>query len=140
MTGRASLHAAPGKAGLLTVSLITALLAACGSSGEDSRIGIRTWGTFDVAVEVRPSPPRAGRNEVVVLVSGEHHRPVFDALVSVRTDAAQPWVQAIEDGHVGVYRRGVIFERAAVGVLQERLQRAQTDDVLEFPVPLAPGP
>lgn len=114
------------------------LLAGCGSSADASRIGVRKWGTFDVAVEVRPSPPRPGHNEVVIVVSGEHHRPVFDALVSIRADAAQPWVQAIEDGHVGVYRRAVVFLPGSAASLQVRLQRADEQAILDFPVALAP--
>jgi hypothetical protein len=113
-------------------------LASC-SSGEDaSQIGVRSWGTYDVAVEVRPSPPRPGHNEVVVIITGEHHRPVYDALVAVRADPDQPWVQAIEDGHVGVYRRAVVFGRGPAASLQVRLQRADAQSVLEFPVSLAP--
>ncbi len=124
----------------LAAAWATGPLGGCGNSADDSRIGTRKWGSFDVAVEVRPGPPSAGRNEVVVIVSGERHRPVYDALVSVRTSDAQPWVQAIEDGHVGVYRRGVFFAGGASATVQVRLQRAADEAVLAFPVALAPAP
>ena len=114
------------------------LVAACSNGPDSSQIGTQAWGRFDVAVEVRPAPPRPGHNEVVVIVTGELHRPVYDALVSVRADARQDWVQAIEDGHVGVYRRAVYFGRDPATTLQVRLQRADSQAILEFPVTLAP--
>lgn len=115
---------------------------ACAITGCDggisAQIGSQAWGAIDVAVELRPPPPRPGRNEMVVIVSGEHHRPVYDALVSVRADATQPWVQAIEDGHVGVYRRAIVLHRGPAATVQVRLQRGDADTVLAFPVALAP--
>jgi hypothetical protein len=122
----------------LAGALGASALAGCGDSRDPAQIGVRPWGSFDVAVEVRPAPPRQGHNEVVVIITGEHHRPVYDALVSVRSDSAQPWVQAIEDGHVGVYRRAVYFGHGPEASLQVRLQRADAQSVLEFPVTLAP--
>lgn len=116
-----------------------ALVMACGNSADSSQVGAQPWGSFNVAVEVRPAPPRPGHNEVVVIITGEHHRPVYDALVSVRADSRQDWVQAIEDGHVGVYRRAVSFGRNPVVTLQVRLQRADNQSILEFPVTLAPS-
>lgn len=126
-------------AGRLGSALLgVALLSACGSSQDTAQLGTRSWGGFDVAVELRPAPPRPGHNEVVVIITGEHHRPVYDALVSLRADAGHDWVQAIEDGHVGVYRRAVYFGRGSAATLQVRLQRAETQSVLEFPVVLSP--
>jgi len=122
----------------LQLGALALTLAACNSSQDASQIGVRQWGTFDVAVEVRPAPPRRGHNEVVVIITGEHHRPVYDALVAVRADPEQPWVQAIEDGHVGVYRRAVLFSHGPAASLQVRVQRADAQSVLEFPVTLAP--
>jgi len=125
-------------AGLLTILAGIAQLASCSNGQDSSQIGTQKWGSYDVAVEVRPTPPRQGHDEVVVIITGERHRPVYDALVAVRADPQQAWVQAIEDGHVGVYRRAVFFGRGPVASLQVRLQRADTQSVLEFPVTLAP--
>ncbi len=131
----------PGKRWLGTVIWAAALLG-CGNSGSDSTLlGSQPWGAYDVAIEIRPSPPRVGHNEVVVIVSGEHHRPVFDALVSVRAQQTQPWVQAIEDGHVGVYRRAVNFGHGPTATLEVQLQRDQEPTgVLSFPVTLQAAP
>lgn len=130
---------AGGRAALLAGALGAALLGGCNNGPDGSQIGMRPWGAFEVAVEVRPAPPRAGHNEVVVIITGEHHRPVYDALVAVRADAEQPWVQAIEDGHVGVYRRAVLFGHGPSVTLQVRVQRADAQSVLEFPVTLSSG-
>ena len=116
--------------------MLLSLLAGCGADTGNAQIGAQRWGDLDVAVEVRPSPPRAGHNEVVVIVSGEHHRPVYDALVYLRAQADLPWVQAIEDGHVGVYRRAVFFAGAGDAAVQVRLQRGRDESVLVFPVRL----
>ena len=122
--------------------LCAAALLGCGNSGSDSTVlGSQPWGAYDVAVEIRPSPPHEGHNEVVVIVSGEHHRPIYDALVSVRAQQTQPWVQAIEDGHVGVYRRAVNFGHGPTVTLEVQLQREQDPTgVLSFPVTLQAAP
>jgi hypothetical protein len=122
--------------------LVTAAISAgaCSNSEETSSLGMRRWGQYEVAVETRPSPPREGHNEVVVIISGEHHRPVYDALVSLRTQASAPWVQAIEDGHVGVYRRAVNFGHGANATLQVQLQRGDEQMVLDFPVAIEAQP
>jgi len=119
---------------LLAFSNLALLLGACGPADTAGQVGTQRWGNFDVAVELRPSPPREGRNEVVVIVSGERHRPVYDALVFVRSDSEQAWVQAIEDGHVGVYRRAVLFGHRADPALQVRLQRGDEQAELVFPL------
>ena len=124
-------------AGLLMIAAGIVHLASCSNGQDSSQIGTQKWGAYDVAVEVRPTPPRQGHDEVVVIITGERHRPVYDALVAVRADAEQAWVQAIEDGHVGVYRRAVFFGHGPDASLQVRLQRADTETVLEFPVTLA---
>jgi len=137
-TGRARRKGRLRAGAALLATLGAASLAACDNGHDASEIGVRPWGTFDVAVEVRPAPPRVGHNEVVVIITGEHHRPVYDALVAVRADPEQAWVQAIEDGHVGVYRRAVFFAHGPAASLQVRVQRADTQSVLEFPVTLVP--
>ncbi len=116
-----------------------ALLTACSDGPDNAQIGVHKWGSADVAVELRPSPPREGANEVVVIVSGAHHRPVYDAMVFVRARPEQPWTQAIEDGHVGVYRRGLYFGSGG-GALQVRLVRGSDEAVLDFPLVLQPAP
>jgi len=125
----------PAPLSTLLPALLAALCAAgCGSASDSYVVGSAKWRGFDVAVESRPAPPRQGKNEVVVIVTGEHQRPVFDAQVWVRAQAAADWVQAIEDGHVGVYRRAVDFGRSQRTDIEVRLQRGSDEGVLAFPV------
>jgi len=113
--------------------------ASCSNGEEAAAVGTQQWGPYDVTVETRPSPPREGQNEVVVIIAGEHHRPIYDALVTLRTQESAPWIQAIEDGHVGVYRRAVNFGHAREGKLLVQLQRGDEKTVLEFPVAIETG-
>jgi hypothetical protein len=122
--------------------LLAPLAAAC--MREDAA-GVFTagqpWESRDVLVEVRAHGEAAsdaianGRNEVVVGITAEHRRPVFDAMVELRAVPGGAWVQAIEDGHVGVYRRAVDFGAdARNATLEVRLRReGETEAVLRFP-------
>jgi hypothetical protein len=140
--------AAPGRAPLWRrafVVLVLAALAACSDpADEPTQLGTQAWGPFDVSVESLPSPPRAGHNEVVVQITGERSRPVYDALVQLRAGPASDWVQAIEDGHVGVYRRAVNFS-AGTGnriarTLEVQLVRGDDRTILQFPIPGGSAP
>lgn len=114
--------------------LVALALVACSPGTDTYVVGADHWGPYDVAVESRPAPPRPGHNEVVVTVTGARRQPAYDLLVSVRAAQDQPWVQAIEDGHVGVYRRAVIFGPPGKTSIEVRLQHGSDDAVLQFPV------
>ena len=119
------------------VVLVAISLAGCGTEEHSGTIGTRQWGSYEVTVETRPWPPRPGQNEVVVMIVGDHHQPIYDALVTMRAQATSPWVQAIEDGHVGVYRRAVRFTADSQNNLQIQLQRGDERGTLDFPVTMA---
>jgi hypothetical protein len=121
---------------LLACLLPCLMLGACGGEPSET-LGTRMWGSIEVAVQTRPFPPLAGNDEVVVIVSGEHHRPVYDAIVSLRTQPLAPWVQAIQDGHLGVYRRAVRFSPDPGGGLEVQLRRGEEQTVIVFPVAIA---
>lgn len=114
--------------------LAACAMAACGESSDSYVVGTGRWNDFDVTVESRPAPPRAGNNEVVVIVTGARRQPVFDALVTLRAQPSEPWVQAIEDGHVGVYRRAVNFGRGQSATIQVQLRHGSDQGTLSFPV------
>jgi hypothetical protein len=108
-------------------------LTACG--GEQAMdMPAQKWKDVDVRVEVRPSPPRAGMSEFLVLTTGERGRPVYDLIVSLRTDDQDEWKQAIQDGQVGVFRRAVDVESGARSVLQVQIKRKDEEGVLRFPL------
>lgn len=131
-------HSVPGQAGRRAARLAGAgvlavllgLLAACG--GEEGYTA-QKWRGMDVMLESRPNPPRAGMNEFLVTITDKHGRPGFNLIVSLRTNDRQPWVQAIQDGQMGVYRRAVNIGPADTA-MEIQLQTGDTTDVLAFPL------
>lgn len=117
--------------------LCVSVLAACGG-GAAADIPVQKWRDVEVRVESRPSPPTAGMNEFVILITGEHGRPAYDLMVSVRTDSQDEWKQAIQDGQVGVYRRAARVAPGERSVLQVQIKRSGDESVLRFPLQLTP--
>ncbi|MBI1174498.1 MAG: hypothetical protein GC139_04430 [Sideroxydans sp.] len=117
-------------------ALLAVLLSAC--SGAADNIPPQKWQNLDVRVETRPSPPRTGMNEILVMVTDERGRPGYNLLVSLRGSDEDRWVQAIEDGQVGVYRRAVAFPPGAKAVLQIQIKRGNEESELRFPLQMQP--
>lgn len=91
---------------------------------------------MEVRLESRPNPPHAGVNEFLVMVTDGRGKPAYNLVVSMRTSDQNQWTQAIEDGQIGVYRRGVKVEPGASAVLQVQIRRKDAEDVLYFPLKL----
>lgn len=112
-------------------------LAACSDAGEQLSIPSQHWKEADVRIETHPNPPLAGMSEIVVIVTGLHGRPIYNLKVSLRGNDSMQWVQAIQDGNIGVYRRAIdIGDRESIA-LQVRLQQGTDEKVLLFPLKLA---
>ena len=112
------------------------LLAACGNDSGSVTVPAQHWNDLDVSLETHPNPPVSGMSEMVVIITGPHGRPVHDFIVSLRGDDSMPWVQAIQDGYIGVYRRSVDLGDGPKAVLQVQLQRKGEQHVLFFPMQL----
>jgi len=112
------------------------LLSACGGD-RVADTQPQKWQDAEVRVESRPSPPRLGVNEFLVIVTGERG-PVHDIMVSVRTDDQDQWIQAIQDGEVGVYRRAAKVATGTRSVLQVQIKRNGAEGILRFPLNLSP--
>jgi hypothetical protein len=112
------------------------LLAACGGD-QVADTQPQKWQGAEVRVESRPSPPRPGVNEFLVIVTGERG-PIHDIMVSIRTDDQDQWIQAIQDGEVGVYRRAAKVALGNRSVLQVQIKRNGAEGVLRFPLNLSP--
>ena len=115
--------------------LLVALTACGGNPSQDAPL--QKWQGIEVRVESRPTPPSPGMNEFLVMATGEHGRPVYDMIVSLRTDDHDEWKQAIQDGQVGVYRRAAEVEPGTRSVLQVQIKHDGTESVLRFPLNLA---
>lgn len=91
---------------------------------------------MEVRIEPHPNPPVAGMSEMVVVITGPRGRPIHDLIVSLRGNESMPWVQAIQDGYMGAYRRAVDLGTGPKAVLQVRMLRGGEQQVLLFPLEL----
>ena len=114
---------------LLILSFVLALTACENSSGFS--IPPQTWHDFDIAVETRPTPVRAGMNEFLVIATSHRGLPVSDLVISLRVSPQFPWHQAIQDGHSGVYRTAIPLRADDTHVLVQVRQK-KTQTVLQY--------
>jgi hypothetical protein len=124
---------------IILLALIAAGIAACGDRKGSLAIPAQQWNDMVVRIETHPNPPLAGMSEIVVIVTGLHGKPAGDLTVSLRGTETVPWVQAIQDGFIGVYRRAVDLGDGPAVVLQVRLQQGTDQKILLFPLKLAAG-
>jgi hypothetical protein len=117
--------------------LLASTLSACGGGSEQNSIPAQHWKEMDVRIETHPNPPLPGMSEIVVIVTGAHGRPIQDLTVSLRGKDSMQWVQAIQDGLIGVYRRAVDLGDGDSVVLQVQLRRGSDENVLLFPLTLS---
>ena len=94
---------------------------------------------MDVKIETHPNPPLAGMSDVLVIVTDLHGRPISDLTVSLRGDNSLPWVQAIQDGFIGVYRRAIDLGDKDHAVVKVKIQQKEAQTVLSFPIKLSAG-
>ena len=120
----------------IALFLMSALTACGGNPSADAPV--QKLQDMEVRVESRPSPPSAGMNEFLVMTTGERGRPVYDLIVSLRTDDQDEWKQAIQDGQVGVYRRAAEVAPGTRSVLQVQIKHNGTESILRFPLNLSP--
>ncbi|HET8668334.1 MAG TPA: hypothetical protein VFM10_10170 [Terriglobales bacterium] len=132
-----SLKSLKSYAGATYAVCLMALLAGCHNEPGES-MPPQTWQNMEVRVESRPSPPRIGMNEFLVMVTDRRGHPGYDLIVSLRTSDQDAWKQAIEDGQVGVYRRAVEVGPGARSVLQVQIKGRDAESVLLFPLKLQP--
>ena len=110
------------------------LLGACGS--DESRLPVQVWQGVAIGVETRPAPVVVGMNEFLVSGTRPTRGAAHDLLVSIRMRDAEPWVQSIQDGHTGVYRRALNVGDGPQS-LQVLLKLGTLETVLRYPLPQA---
>jgi hypothetical protein len=114
-------------------------LTACSEASHEVVIPVQHWKDIDVRVETHPNPPVAGMTEVVAIVTGPHGRPVGDMVISIRGNDSMPWVQTIQDGRIGVYRRAVDLGDVGAMKLEVHLQQGDKEKIMLFPLTLVAG-
>lgn len=125
---------------ILAISFVSfAGLVACNNSSESVSIPAQHWNEMVVRIETHPNPPLAGMSEIVVIVTGPRGKPEGDLTVSLRGSESMPWVQAIQDGFIGVYRRAIDIGDGETAEVQVLLQQGAAQKVLLFPFKLAAG-
>ena len=114
----------------LLILLPALLLASCESDSGFS-IPPQTWHDFDIVLETRPTPVRPGMNEFLVMATSRRGLPVSDLVISLRVSAQNPWHQAIQDGHSGVYRTALSLQAGDTHILMQVRQK-KTETVLQY--------
>jgi hypothetical protein len=109
-------------------------LALYGCSGSTQDSPTVQWRDLQVHVETRSYGPIPGMKELLVFVNRNGTLPAWDCRVDLRTSDADAWKQAIEDGHVGVYRRALVVDHDEHSVLQVRIGVEGTETVLRVPL------
>lgn len=126
----------PGLTGFATAALgsvsLGLALGGCGGATQDTPT--EHWRDLQVHVESRSYGPIQGMKELLVFVNRGEVLPAWDCRVELRTSDADPWKQAIEDGHVGVYRRALTVDADQHSVLQVRISAEGNETVLHFPL------
>jgi hypothetical protein len=110
------------------------LLLSAGGCGEAADIPSQHWQDMTIHVESRPSPPRPGMNEFLVIATDTNGKPGYDLFILLRASDQDRWTEAIEDGQEGVYRRAVKVEPGRHPELQVKIRRDNEGTILHFPL------
>lgn len=108
------------------------LLAAC--SGSVPSMPAQAWEDVQIKVETRPPRLEKGMNEFIVIANRGKAKPAYDLIVSLAINDTERWHQAIQDGHVGAYRRALRVTDPASDVLFVRIERDNRQGILRFPL------
>lgn len=120
----------------LSLSLVFAViaLALTGCPDRSSRFPAQAWENLTVTVETRPPVVQKGMNEFLVIVNEDQKRVANDLIIDLSIKGNPKKHQAIQDGHVGVYRRAVSVQDPATDILIVEIRRKTDQGVLEFPL------
>ena len=114
------------------------MLSGCSGGTQDSPTAY--WRDLQIHVESRSYSPIPGMRELLVFVNRGPTLPAWDCRIDLRTSDADPWKQAIEDGHVGVYRRAAKVDDREHSVLQVWIRAEGNETVLRIPLIQKPAP
>ena len=112
---------------------------------------IKKWDEYTFRLEARPPIVEKGMMEFLTLSDFEGNLRGWDLIVYYRMGPTGRWVQAIQDGHTGVYRRALMVNDPETDVLYVHIKKNQTlqqkkenvprkETVLEFPLNYSTAP
>lgn len=100
--------------------LALSLLVSC-SRSTPYLLDAQHWDDISVFVEVRPTPPKPGMNEFLVVCTFSNGKPAYDFIVSIQMVGDSSWTQMIQDGHTGVFRRALHIKDLEKDVLKVKM-------------------
>ena len=100
---------------LISVLSLALLLAAC--SGEIPRSQVKQWKEYTFYVESRPPVVTRGMNEFLFVGNFKQRGRAHSLIVGFRIGPEGKWIQAVQDGHTGVYRRAMMVNDPNADVL-----------------------
>lgn len=116
------------------IFLLAAVVLISGCTSDVPSSPKQTWDGLDVWIETRPPVIRPGMMEFLVLANRDKRKPAFDLYVNLRMGPTGTWVQAIQDGHVGVYRRAMRVTDPETDILHVYIRRDGKETLLQFPL------
>lgn len=119
----------------LTILLFLVALTGCPGGAVISEA--QQWKDLTFRVETRPPIVKPGMIEFLVLANRGERKRAHDLIVSIRIGESGKWRQAIQDGHVGVYRRALRVSNPDTEKLYVHVKHADEEKVLIFPLNFA---
>jgi hypothetical protein len=120
----------------LVVWVVLTAINGCGK-GDAYILVPQQWDDVEFVVEIRPGAPRVGMNEFVVIATHSSGVPGYQYVLSIKMNSDERWVQMIQDGHSGVYRRAIAVKDPANGILNVQIRYQKDKDKntnLDFPL------
>ena len=108
------------------------LLSAC--MGEIPRSPTQEWDGLEFRLETRPPNISAGMMEFHVIANRPGRKPASRLVIDLRVGPMGRWVQAIEDGNVGVYRRAIKINDPKTDIMYVHIRNKDKEGLLQFPL------
>ena len=105
---------------------IIAILSAC--TTEIPTTATTKWGDYTFRLEARPPIITKGMVELLTIVDFQENLRGWDLILYYRIGPTGRWVQAIQDGHTGVYRRAMKIKDPETDVLYLHVKKNQTPE------------
>ncbi|MBL1432229.1 MAG: hypothetical protein COC09_00245 [Gammaproteobacteria bacterium] len=118
---------------LILISMLSMLTVAC-SGGEQARVPAQLWNGIIFKIETHPYPVKVGHNEIWLKSTKKEGGPAWSIIVWLRSNESAEWVQSVQDGHIGVFRRAVKIEEGD-RYLSARIKRGKEETELQFELP-----
>lgn len=119
------------------------LLSAC--STEIPTTPLQEWEDYTFRLESRPPIIEKGMMEFITIANFEEQFRGWNLIVYYRMGPTGRWIQAIQDGHTGAYRRAMMVNDPATDVLyvhikqklsaeEKEKKEKMKETVLQFPL------